>query len=207
MSESGTAAIERTTMGNAIFLFARQFEAMGMKPPDAATAASQMVNEAAGELRAQGTDFCKANRGDELAGDPQYVAPRLAAGLTAGDIRAYWNRPLLVIAGEQKMRELLRYFVVRTAAPPGKVAPPAAVEAALRRYDRDNPRYGEPATRDADAEQNGGLRHADADLYLEFTTRVNAWAVRVPDAVKGTLIGQHGTFNAVIRHLVAQGTV
>jgi len=181
-----------------INLFALQLESLGLPSAEAVSNATKLVDEVLSDLRPRGVDPFKATQGNEHATREQFVAPRLAAGLTIEDIRFYWNRPLLVIFCEVKMREMFNFIVVDMARLQGK-----DLVAASQHYKKTFPRYGDPSRWDPSEKFNEGLRDVDADVYPEFAARIDSWKGKTPPAETDRLIDRHGTLNAVVRHLVS----
>lgn len=151
-------------------------------------------------MRPRGIDPFKSTQGNEYVLREPFMALRTAAGLKPEDVKDYWNRPLLVILCENKMRELVNFIVVDTARQRGE-----DTGAAGNHYKRNFPRYGDPARWDPNEKFNAGLREEDADLYPEFATRVDAWRRKTPDTEVSRLVEQHGTLNAAIRNAVSSG--
>lgn len=185
-----------------IKLFALQLEAIGIPSRDAASNVSKLVDGVLSEIRPRGIDPFKSTQGNEYVTREQFVAPRVAAGLTLEDIRKHWNRPLLVILCEVKMREMINFVVIDTARQQGQ-----DLAAAGNRYKKTFPRYGDPAGWDPKEKFNVGLQEADADMYPEFATRVASWQKRTAQAEITRLIEQHGTLNAVIRQMISSGAI
>ena len=181
-----------------INLFALQLESLGIPSTEAVRNATKLVDEVLSDLRPRGVDPFKTTQGNEHATREQFVAPRLAAGLTIEEIKAHWNRPLLVIFCEMKMREMFNFIVVDIARQQGK-----DLAAAGQHYKKTFPRYGDPSRWDPSDKFNVGLREVDADVFPEFATRIDGWKTRTPSADVDRLIEQHGTLNAVVRHLIS----
>ncbi len=185
-----------------INLFALQLEAIGIPSREAVANATKLVDEVLSEIRPRGIDPFKSTQGNEYVTREQFVAPRLAAGLTIENIRSHWNRPLLVILCEIKMREMINFIVVDMARQQGK-----DLVAAGNQYKKTFPRYGDPAQWDPNEKFNLGLRGTDADIYPEFAGRVDTWQRKTPEADVSRLIEQYGTLNAVVRQLVSSGAL
>jgi len=98
-----------------INLFALQFEALGLPEATAVVQSTVLVDEVLSEIRANGVDPFKTTQGDEYASREQFTVPRQNEGITLNDIRAHWNRPLLVVFTEAKMREKLAAFALYIA--------------------------------------------------------------------------------------------
>jgi hypothetical protein len=185
-----------------INLFALQFEGLGLPEREAVDTATQLVDEVLADIRPRGIDPFKTTQGNEYVSRESFIGPRLAAGLKSEDVRSYWNRPLLVILCESKMRELANFLVVDLARQKGE-DPGVAGD----HYKRNFPRYGDPLRWDPSSKFNVGLRKVDADLYPEFSARVDTWRRGVSDAEVTRLIEQHGTLNAVIRNVLSEGVL
>lgn len=185
-----------------INLFVLQFEAIGISRQEAVQYSTKMVDEVLATLGSRGIDPFKLTQGDEYALDDKFVAPRLSAGLVLNDIRFYWNRALLVVLGEMKMRQMFNFMVVDIARQQGKDTTVAAMN-----YKKTFPRYGDPDLWDPSEKFNIGLQERDADLYPEFSARVEAWRRKYTDIQVSTLIFQYGTLNAVIRHQISVGAL
>ena len=185
-----------------INLFALQLEAISLPSREAVDAATKLVDEVLAEIRPRGIDPFKTTQGNDYIAREQFVAPRLAAGLTLENIRSHWNRPLLVVLCETKMREMINFIMINIAHQQGK-----DLVAAGNHYKKTFPRYGDPARWDPSETFNIGLRETDADVYPEFAGRVDAWQKRTGDAEVARLIEEHGTLNAVVRYNVASGSL
>ena len=70
-------------------------------------------------------------------------------------------------------------------------------------YKKTFVRYGDPTAWDPTDKFNAGLREVDADLFPEFSSRVETWRKGVTELEVNRLIDHHGTLNAAIRHLVS----
>ena len=175
-----------------------QLRGAGIEEGPAKAAATNLVDEVLTTCKSQGVDpFCET-QGDRYATDPAYTAPRLAAGLTIEDIRSHWNRPLLLIGVEEKMRMLVNFLILDVTRQQG-----GDVRAASDRFKKTSARYGDPAKFDPADRYNEGLRPEDADIYVEFARRVDAWRGRNSEAQMGQVIQQFGSLNAAVRAMVA----
>ena len=178
--------------------FALQLAQLGLGETEALAFASQLVAGVISELRPQGIDLFKLTQGNEYAAREAFTTPRLAAGLTHEDIRFHWNRPLLIVFCEAKMREMINFTLVDIARQQGRNLVEAGNE-----YKKKFPRYGDPQLWDPAEKFNQGLRSQDADIYQEFAARVDSWQRRVGESAVAKAIAAHGTMNAAIRNLVA----
>lgn len=171
------------------------FLALGVDPLQARKSAKDIFDEEKESLlsRAPGLDIYKTTQGTAYVGDQAFMAPRLLAGLSAGDIETFWNRPLILVFCEMKLREMLSFINIDVARQQGQ-----DLEAAALRYKRVNPQYGDPTQ----SSSSKPLRECDADIYLEFATRVNSWRSKTSDSEVDRLVAEHGTFNAMVRELV-----
>lgn len=185
-----------------INLFALQLEAVGLPSREAVDSATKLVDDVLTEIRPRGIDPFKSTQGNDYVAREQFVAPRLAAGLTTENIQSHWNRPLLVVLCEVKMREMVNFIMIHMAEQQGK----DLVEAGDH-YKKTFPRYGDPAQWNPNEKFNVGLRESDADIYPEFAGRVDAWQRRTGDTEVTRLIKEHGTLNAAIRQQVASGSL
>ena len=181
----------------AINSFALQLKQIGLPSGTSTEFATNLVDEVLDALRPKGVDPFKTTQGNEYALREDYTTPRLAAGLRIDDIKMHWNRPILIVLGEVKMREMLNFVMIDVARLQGK----DLIEAG-NNYKRTFPRYGNPANWDPTDKFNIGLEEKDADIYPEFATRVDAWNRRTQESEKLELIERHGTLNAAIRSLV-----
>jgi hypothetical protein len=176
--------------------------ALGLSDADAVAAATGVVDEVLAEFRPRGIDPLKSTQGTEYTSVERFTAPRLAAGLTLSDIKTHWNRPLLLVFAEVKMRELFNFVVVDMARQQGK-----DISAAGRTYKKTFPRYGDPSRWDPEENFNVGLTYEDRDIYPEFAARVEAWRQKMTDSDIETLIEKHGTLNAGIRAQMEAGVL
>lgn len=184
----------------AINAIALQFEQIGLTGQAAIDPATKIIDEVLQEIRPRGIDAFKTTQGNEYVVREQYVAPRLAAGLKLDDIRDFWNRPLLLILAEAKMREMFNYLVVHIAHQEGKDLVDAG-----NRYKKNFPRYGNPAKWNPNDKFNQGLREIDSDIFPEFASRLDSWRSKTIAADFQKLVNTHGTLNALVRHLVSIG--
>ena len=99
MSGLGRSAQEKA----AISYFAQRLKGLELSDSDAVANATRVVDDILAALRPHGIDPFKSTQGNEYATRDQFTAPRLKAGLTIADIKNHWNRPLLVILGEDKV--------------------------------------------------------------------------------------------------------
>ena len=185
-----------------INLFALQLEAIGLPSREAVGSATKLVDDVLTEIRPRGINPFKSTQGNEYVAREQFIAPRLAAGLTTENIRSHWNRPLLVVLCEFKMHEIVNFTVIRMADLQGKDLIKAGDQ-----YKRAFPRYGDSAQWNPTEKLNVGLRECDADIYPEFAGRVDAWQRRTGDTEVARLIKEHGTLNAAIRQQIASGSL
>lgn len=182
-----------------VHLLSQTFVALGLSFDEATQNAAALFNEVKGDLltRSPGIDIFNASQGTTFSRDESYMAPRLKAGLSRSDVESFWNRPIVLVMCEMKMREMMAFIAIDAARQQDR-----DMDAAAREYVRNSPRYGNP---DGWSPSNdSGLRECDADIYLEFATRVEAWRAKTPDNTVSELIAQHGTFNAAVRHLVSE---
>jgi len=184
----------------AINAIALQFEQIGLVGSEGMDLATNIVGEVLDAIRPRGIDPFKTTQGDEYVTKEQYVAPRLAVGLKLNDIRIFWNRPLLIILAEAKMREMFNFLVVHIADQQGE-----DIAEAGNAYKRNFPRYGIPAQWNPNDKYNQGLREIDADIFPEFASRINLWQSRTSVVDTERLVKAHGTLNALVRHLVSVG--
>ena len=175
---------------------------LGLAEREAVGCGQKIVDEVMKDLRPNGIDPFKVTQGNEYIAREQFTAPRLRAGLTLEDIRSHWNRPLVLLFSAAKMQEMLNFTVVNTFELQGKTAREGGIH-----YKKNFPRYGDPAKWNPSEKFNEGLREADADIYQEFATRVDRWRVNNSDEAVAALIEQHGTLNAVVRRMVADGAL
>lgn len=185
-----------------IKLFALQLEALGIHSKEANANSTRLVDEILSDLRIRGVDPFKTTQGNEYAANEKFVTPCMAAGLTIEDIKAHWNRPLLIVLCEFKMREMFNFIIVDIARQQGK-----DIEVAAQNYKKSFPRYGDPTRWDASEKFNAGLRQEDSYIYPEFATRIEAWSKKTSESETIRLIEHYGTMNAAIRHFVASSAL
>lgn len=177
--------------------FALQLTEIGLPESDAVRNATNLVDEVLGDFKSRGIDPYKSTQGTEYASKEAFVAPRIAAGLTIDDIKFHWNRPLIIIFCEMKLRELINFIVVDVANQQGK-----DLVAAGSQYKKTFVRYGDPSKWDPKDKFNVELTEADSDIYPEFANRVDTWRRKTSDKDVDDLIGVYGTLNAAIRMLI-----
>lgn len=132
----------------------------------------------------------------------EYMRPRLAEGLRENDILQFWNRPQLLALSEIKLFEFLNIVAIDVARQQGQ-----DLLQFVRGLRRKTPQYGDTATWDRSKPANQGLSREDADLYVEFAPRVGEWQRNTPDVEKSRLVDEHSSFNALVRHLVLEGSL
>ena len=156
----------------------------------------KITNEALSTLP-KGIDPYVITLGDITISDQNFMKPRLDAGLTIDDIRTYWNQPPLKIACEAKIREFNQLVFLTMVENQGK-----NVEEEALFYKKVTPRYGLTHKWDIHDKYNIGLTENDADLYPEFSNRINQWLSYTSKDQIDNLIKRHGSFNAVVRNLI-----
>ncbi len=178
----------------AINSFAQQLQSIGLPERAALDSATKLVDEVLADLRPNGIDPFKTTQGDEQVVKQPFITPRLEAGLTIDDVRTHWNRPLLIVFAEVKLRELFNFLIVDIARQQGR-----DIVAAGNHYKRTFPRYGDPRKWDPMDKYNQGLAEQDADIFPEFAGRVDAWQRKVGESYVAEAITRHGTLNAAVR--------
>lgn len=182
--------------------FALQLQALGLSAREATRNATKLVDEVLADMHPRGIDPFKSTQGNEYAQREEFVARRIAAGLRLEDIKTHWNRPLLIILCEMKMRELINFIVVDSARQQGRDTAVAALQ-----YKKSFPRYGDPAHWNPAEKFNADISESDADLFPEFASRVDAWRQKLDEKEIENLINKHGTLNAVIRQQISVGAL
>lgn len=188
----GRSDLERS----AVQLFSGAFSAMGLGVAEAKKQATVLIDEVAKELKARHVAPSFAHQGDIYAESEEFMKPRLAAGLTVDDVRMFWNRSLLIVFSEMKIREKVLLLHIEALMRKGDEW---QEEASILK--RDMVRYGSPDQ--APPKVGRYNAHEDRFIYPEFSPRVDAWERKTPDQEKRNLVAQHGTLNAVVRYLVA----
>ncbi len=176
---------------------ATELQGAGIAPDAAKTAATNSVDEVLALLKQRNIDPFRENQGDIYASDEAFCAPRLAEGVTLDDIRYHWNRPLLILGVEEKIRQLVNFLVVDVVRQQG-----GDVKAASDRFKKTSIRYGDTAAWNPNEKYNEGLRAEDADLYVEFARRIDEWRGRQSQAQLDQFIERNGTLNAAVRAMV-----
>jgi hypothetical protein len=191
----------KTTLDkDTIRLFSEEFRLIGF-PADQATAyATALVDEVKKELKSRKYDLGFSNQGDLYASNDSFLAPRIAAGLTAEDIRIFWNRPLLVVFCDMKIQEKLMICEAEKAAATGH-----DFKSAINVWARNSVRYGTPAPRSGTLETAN--RPQDTMIYPEFSKRVNEWFSRTSPEERSGLVTKFGTMNAVVRQMIASNYI
>lgn len=164
--------------------------------------ATQIVDSVLEELRRAGADPFKSTSGNEYVTKPAFMEPRLAAGLTPDDVLNYWNRPVVTILGEHKVREYWAFILFSMAQQQGK-----DLAAFAKEYRRTTVRYGDLAAWDPAHPMNQGLTEADANIYPEFLKRVDRWRKTLGDALLEQFVAQNSSFNAAVRKSMVPGGV
>ena len=180
--------------------FALQLQGIGLPERAAIDSATKLIDEVIAELRPNGVDLFKTTQGDEQVMKQAFITPRLEAGLVIDDIRRHWDRPLLIVFGEVKLRELVNFVIVDIARQQG-----TDIVAAGNHYKRTFPRYGDPRKWDPTEKFNQGLNEDDADLFPEFAGRVDSWQRKVGESYVAEAIQRYGSLNAAVRAEIAAG--
>ena len=183
-----------------IKLFEPTFIAIGNTPDVAKKSATDIFDYTKKEMlsRAPSQNIYRTNQGSIYSKDISYMQPRLEAGLSHQDIESFWNRPVIVILCEMKIREMLNFMSIDVARQQGH-----DIKAIELDYKTNTPIYGNPQKQDSTKSSVDILRPQDADLYIEFANRIEALRSKMSDSDIESLISQHGTFNAMVRHLVS----
>lgn len=192
----GRSALEK----GAIQLFSKEFLTMGFPEGQATAHATSLVDEVMKELKARKWNPLWSQRGDEVIGVEEFMAPRLRAGLTVEDVKTFWNRPLLVVYCDMKVTEKVIVRVAESAHAAGQ-----DVKEAINQWARDTVRFGTPEPRDGTLEKAN--RPHDTMIYPEFSLRVHAWFRRTTAEQRDQQKAQHGTMNAAVRELIASGQI
>jgi len=184
--------------------FESTFLAIGFSSAEARDKAEEIFDEVKKELlsRSPSLDIYMVNQGAIFSNDPNYMAPRLAAGLTARDVQAFWNRPLVMVMCETKLRELMNFMVIDIARQQGQ-----DLNVVAGNHRKTTPHYGDPGQWNPAAPGNKGFNEQDADIYLEFAGRVEAWRAKTTEKEVDRLVAEHGSFNAMVRDLVSTGAL
>jgi hypothetical protein len=170
---------------------------------DAGLIARKIFDEAKAEGQGRfGKDIYGNTFGDRAVTNGEFMAPRLAAGLTVEDVQDYWNRPLLLGLIEFKVREFMDFIATDVAQQQGE-----SLLGAVRERRMSGPSYGLPSKWDPNLPANKGLTAEDADLYPEFAVRVGRWQERIPPEDQEVLVANYSSFNALVRSLIRQGAL
>lgn len=164
--------------------------------------ATKIVDDVLAEIRRAGVDPFKTTSGNDYLGKPAFMEPRLAAGLTSDDILGYWNRPVVTVLGEHKVREYWARILFSVAQQQGK-----DLTAYAKEYRRSTVRYGDPAQWDPTNPMNEGLTESDADIYPEFLKRVDSWRQTLGEDLLEKYVAKHSSFNATVRKSMVPGGV
>ena len=197
MLKSGRSALEKDT----ITLIAKRFERLYPTKDEAWRNAASLVDDAIMTLRSGGLDPFNASLGDEYASDERYVAARIKAGLTAEEIRAYWNRPLMVIFCQERLRKLHKISHLSIADKQG-----IDLKSESDYIARTFPRYGVPEEWDPMEHASVGFSEVDAELYPEFDQRIDVFIQAAGEASFVRMMEQSSSLNAAFRALIAEHT-
>jgi len=172
---------------------------------DAKALARKLFDQTKTELSAQyGDGIYAEDLGNKLiASKKDLVTKRLAAGLTAEDIREYWNQPLLMQALQTKFLQVGDYVLLEAAMNQGKSK--EQIDDMVRGWRKTKPRWGDPDHWDPALPVNQGFTAEDADVYAEFIVREGRWREKTPPAEQQALLAQHTSYNAMMRALVRSG--
>lgn len=72
---------------------------------------------------------------------------------------------------------------------------------------KTDPRYGEPDQWNPDLPANNGYSSNDADIYIEFFTRVARWQTKTTKIEQQNLLKNYSSYNAMLRDLISKGMV
>ena len=111
----GMSAKDKWHLGQVEVMMAPNAKLMGQ---DAKPLARQMFDTTKAELMAQhGQAIYAENLGDKLiATNKDFVAKRLAAGLSLDDIRAYCNQTMLMVALQGRYMEISEFVLLKLCA-------------------------------------------------------------------------------------------
>ncbi|HLY54962.1 MAG TPA: hypothetical protein VKS60_05360 [Stellaceae bacterium] len=189
----GLSSMDKMILGQAEKMLS-PYSAMGL---DVRPTVKRLFNEAKEEIRKQRGEFYSTDFGDRLLRSDAAYIPRRAAGLTDKDIRGYWNRPILLVLLDEKIRNFIEFMTLAISKQQGKDLTLAAQETR-----RKSPVFGDPAGWNP---ASAGLSPDDANIYPEFLYRVADWMQRTPAHEIERQLAPHKTFNAMIRSLVRDG--
>jgi hypothetical protein len=164
--------------------------------------ATQIVDSVLADIRKSGADPFKTTSGNEFLSKPTFMEPRLAAGLSHDDVLEYWNRPVVTILGEHKVREYWAFVLFDIARQQGK-----DLAVFGKAYRRSTVRYGDPANWDPTDPMNEGLTEADADIYAEFLKRIDRWRQTLGEDLLEKYVAKHSSFNCAVRKSMVPGGV
>jgi hypothetical protein len=183
-----------------IKMFEPTFIAIGNTSDVAKKSATELFDYVKNEMlsHSPSQDIYRTNQGSTYAKDMHYMQPRLEAGLSHQDIESFWNRPIIVILCEMKIREMFSFMSLDVAIQQGR-----DIKTAELQYKIHTPIYGNPQKQDSIKLGEDIPRPQDADLFIEFANRIEALRSKMSDSNIENLISQHGTFNAMVRHLVS----
>lgn len=194
-------ASKNNDKANIATIFKSQFEMLGLSNEDAMTNSLKMVEEALSDLPKDINPYEK-NQGHEKIKDNAFMKPRLEAGLTINDIQSYWNKQPLIISCEFKMRQMQNFAFLHMAEDRGE-----DIKAAAAYYKKATLRYGITHKWDFSEKQNEGLSINDAEIYPEFSDRINNWINKTTKIEIDALIEEHGTLNSAARALIKEGVI
>jgi hypothetical protein len=193
----GMSAIDKVILAKTEQMLA----AIGLSGELLKNSARRLFDETKAETKARhGDKLYSETIGDDFAAHTQFMATRRAAGLNEDDVRKHWNRCLLLVFIELKVRDMASFLVIRNAELMGRDPAEAA-----RQYRSTTAIYGDPIKWDASKPANRGLTSGDADLYVEFAPRIEAWFARTSESERDVLLRKYSSFNAMVRNLVGRG--
>lgn len=173
--------------------------------------ARQMFDNIKAQLASKyGAAIYAEDTGDKMiATNKDFVDKRLAAGLTIEDIRNFWNQTLLM---HELFDEIINFKVhleLSKLHQMGKNQDDIANIMADFGQDlrKKEPRWGAPDKWNPDLPVNKGFSMDDADIYIEFFTRVGRWQLKTPDAELRLLLAKYSSYNAMLRDLICNGSI
>ena len=128
----GMSAIDKAILTKTEMMLA----GIGLSGTQLKTTAKQLFDEVKNDMEGRhGDKTYSESTGDAFVQNPSFMENRRAAGLTEQDVKKYWNRCLLLVFIETKVRELINFIVIDTARQSGR-----DLVDAFTQYRKANPR-------------------------------------------------------------------
>lgn len=185
-----------TTAEKQYLKLAQEYLTTSYGEKEAQKIAKQLLNSAIDEAEKLGLRGA-TNLGQLQLEDQDFLAKRLAAGLTKEDILASWNRDYVWILIENEIANLVKLVIYQHLVENEGLTSKEAVKAMRK----TSPYFGDPEQTHED------YRGEDADIYPEFRFRFDRWRERYSTEQIQRFLKSFSSYNAMIRHFIRKGEI